>query len=142
MSINCTLNFVAITIPEETRKHSWRPETYQLLKNKVFQETFFGFAPTPQLHFSPTLLPLAGLMLSYQQLNSISVLAPELYIPGWPLNLKFREIREKSWNLILASKVREFKKTLAKVMEKKLSQGKKNAMHFPLLTSVSKVSSI
>ena len=37
LSMNCIANFIAITIPEETRRHSWKQQTYQLLKCKAFR---------------------------------------------------------------------------------------------------------
>ena len=46
---------------------------------------------------------------------------------GWPLNLEFREIREKSGNLILASKVRELSGNLRKSW---LKSGKKECHAF------------
>ena len=52
------------------------------------------------------------------------------------------KVREFDFGLKSPEIVREFKKILAKVRKKNLSQGKKNAMNICLLTSVSKVSSI
>ena len=39
--------------------------------------------------------------------SSTIIVGQLILLPGWPINLEFSEIREKSGNLILTSKVRE-----------------------------------
>ena len=75
--------------------------------------------------------------------SSTIIVGQSILLPGWPINLEFSEIREKSGNLILASKVRELSGNVRKSWPKsRKKNGKNNLMTFPLITSVTKVSNI
>ena len=66
-SMNCIPNFIAITMPEETRIHSWRKETYKQLKCKAFQGNI-GVKNAKFLELHP--VPFGGA-------NSASPLTPD-----------------------------------------------------------------
>ena len=63
LSIKCIPNFIAIAIPEKTRRHSRRQGIYKLLKLRAFQASiglknaiFFRLCPDPSLlHRCPAL---------------------------------------------------------------------------------------
>ena len=94
LSMNCIPNFIAITIPEEIRRHSWKQQTYQLLKCKAFRTsvwvkyTILGFVcpyPTggltanrpPTCIILSTSLCLADTVVGYHCPNLIPLLAPD-----------------------------------------------------------------
>ena len=95
LSINCILNFVAITVAEETRRHLEDMRHTIMLKYKAFQasigmimDLFGGLYPNPtggvlecsqttKQHFPLTLQCSPGLVVSYCHLNSIPRIAPE-----------------------------------------------------------------
>ena len=73
--------------------------------------------------------PIIG-QLNINSIRNKFDLSLDLFIvseTGWPLNLEFREIREKSGNLILASKARELSGNLRKSWPK---SGKKECHAF------------
>ena len=90
LSMNCIPNFIAITIPEETRRvgiSSW----YRSEKKRNFWRSSprhhwgaYSFQ-TPQLHFSSTSLRLTDSVVGYHRLNTIPLLAPGLLTYFMPL---------------------------------------------------------
>ena len=92
---------------------------------QVMLKLFILFLPMA----NPEILHIGKTALYDNTSPTWEIFSPEISVKianvmtGWPLNLEFREIREKSGNLVLASKVRELSGNLRKSWPK---SGKEN----------------
>ena len=103
---------------------------YTFSKNVLCGEYFKN---TPNINFQSPVLRQNILCVDIFSENSapgscMFILYIYIIYTGWPLNLESREIREKSGNLIMASKVRELAGNL--IQGKKFESGKKECHAF------------
>ena len=127
------LHFIFFYIVGVTGYSSYKILIYRLLFSlmscvfqNIFLQVLFDIVQQVLLQIGKLISTLCFLFLLRNQ-SDLALPVLSRMFAGWPLNLEFREIREKSGNLILASKVRELSGNLRKSWPK---SGKKECHAF------------